>query len=86
MSIPKIDPNYTVDQLQKDGIAFLEAGQKFWEGRAKCGFSGAIAYFRDSELGTVIFTRGEYNYQLTSNIEAQGPTYTFGGLKEEPNG
>ena len=83
MSIPRKDPNYTVDQLQKDGVAFLEAGLRFWEGRAKCGMAGAVVWFKDTELGTVIFTRGEYDYKLTQNIEGHGPTYEFGGLKSE---
>lgn len=83
MSIPRLDPSYTVDQLQKDGIEFLKAGQKFWEGRAKCGMGGAVVWFKDAHLGTVIFTRGEYDYNLTQNIDNQGPTYEFGGLKDE---
>ena len=83
MSIPRIDPNYTVEQLQADGIAFLEAGLRFWEGRAKCGMGGAIAWFKDSERGTAIFTRGEYDYQLTANIEGQEPVYEFGGTKPD---
>ncbi len=83
MSIPRIDPTYTVVDLQRDGREFLAAGLKFWEGRAKCGMSGAIAWFKDSRQGTCIFTRGEYNYKLTDNIEAHGPVYSFGGLQSD---
>ena len=82
MSIPRPDPTYTVKHLHRDGKAFLKAGLKFWEGRAKAGMSGAIAYYKDSELGMVIFTRGEYTKQLLSNIEGQGPVYIFGGSKD----
>jgi len=81
MSIPRKDPTYTVDMLHEDGKAFLAAGLKFWEGRAKAGMSGAIAYYKDSDLGMVIFTRGEYSQQLVDNIEGQGPVYIFGGSK-----
>ena len=83
MTIPKRDPNYTVDMLHTDGVAFLKAGQAFWEGRAKCGMSGAIAWFKDSNLGMVVFTRGEYSQQIVNNIEAQGPIYQFGGSKDD---
>lgn len=81
MSIPKVDPNYTVKHLHRDGQAFLKAGMKFWEGRAKCGMDGAIAWYKDSCMGTVIFTRGEYDYKLTANIENHGPVFIFGGLQ-----
>ena len=81
-SIPRVDPSYTVAMLQADGKAFLRAGRKFWEGRAKCGMPGAIAYYKDSALGMVIFTRGEYGQHLLNNIEAQGPVYIFGSSKE----
>ncbi len=43
---------------------------------------GAIAYYKDSDLGMVIFTRGEYSQQLLGNIEGQGPVYIFGSTKE----
>lgn len=82
MSIPRKDPSYTVEQLHKDGQAFLKAGLKFWEGRAKCGMSGAIAWYKDSAKGTVIFTRGEYSQVLTNNIENQGPIFQFGSSIE----
>lgn len=81
MSIPRIDPSYTTEDLYKDAKAFLKAGMKFWKGRAKLGMSGAVVWYKD-EGGTVIFTRGEYDYKLTNNIEAQGPVYVFGELKE----
>lgn len=83
MSIPQRDPNYTIDMLHDDGVAFLKAGLKFWEGRHKAGMSGAIAWFKDSNEGMVLFTRGEYSQQIVNNIEAQGPIYQFGGMKDE---
>lgn len=82
MSIPRSDPSYTVVDLHKDGQAFLKAGQRFWEGRAKAGMSGATAWYKDGDLGMVIFTRGEYAQQLINNIEAQGPVFHFGSTKE----
>lgn len=82
MSIPRVDPNYTVDKLHEDGQDFLAAGLKFWEGRAKAGMSGAIAWYKDSNHGMVIFTRGEYSQQLINNIENQGPVYIFGSSIE----
>jgi len=82
MSIPKRDPNYTVKDLHKDARKFLKAGLRFWEGRAKAGMDGAIAYYYDSNLGMVVFTRGEYHQQILGNIEAQGPVYHFGSSKE----
>lgn len=82
MSIPRVDPKYTAKDLRREGEAFLKAGLKFWEGRAKFGESGAIAWYKDSNKGMVIFTRGEYSQQLVSNIENQGPVYMFGGTKE----
>lgn len=83
MSIPRIDPTYTIEDLHKDGEAFLNAGLKFWEGRAKAGMGGATVWFKDAGAGMVIFTRGEYAQQLVNNIENQGPTYTFGGTKDD---
>lgn len=82
MSIPRKDSSYTVEQLHKDGQAFLKAGLKFWEGRARCGMGGAIAWYKDSNKGTVIFTRGEYSQNLTNNIENQGPVFQFGSSIE----
>ena len=82
MSIPRKDPNYTVDQLHKDAQVFIEAGLRFWEGRAKAGMDGAIAWYKDSSKGTVIFTRGEYSQQLINNIENQGPVFKFGSSVE----
>jgi hypothetical protein len=82
MSIPRLDPNYTVEQLHKDAQEFLAAGLRFWEGRAKAGMSGAIAWYKDSNKGMVIFTRGEYSRQLVDNIENQGPVYSFGSSIE----
>ena len=82
MSIPRRDPKYTIEDLHKDGLKFLKAGLKFWEGREKAGMGGAIAWFKDPQHGMVIFTRGEYAQQLVNNIEAQGPTYQFGGMKD----
>lgn len=82
MSIPRIDPTYTVQNLHDDGMAFLEAGLRFWEGRAKMGMSGAVVWFKDSDEGLVIFTRGEYSQQLVQNIENQGNVYTFGWTKD----
>lgn len=82
MSIPRKDPKYTVDDLHKDAQAFLKAGLKFWEGRAKAGMSGATAWYKDSNKGMVIFTRGEYSQQLVNNIEGQGPVYNFGSTIE----
>lgn len=82
MSIPKLDPTYTVENLHRDGKAFMEAGLKFWEGRAKAGMSGATAWYKDSNLGMVIFTRGEYADQLVNNIENQSPVFEFGSTKE----
>ena len=83
MSIPRVDPNYTVKDLHKDGQAFLKAGLKFWEGRAKAGMNGAVAWYKDTSKGTVIFTRGEYDYKLMENIEGHCPVYTFGSSKED---
>lgn len=82
MNIPKVDANYTVEQLHKDAQEFLTAGLKFWEGRAKAGMSGATAWYKDSNKGMVIFTRGEYSDLLVSNIEHQGPIYSFGSSIE----
>lgn len=83
MSIPRRDPNYTMADLERDGVAFMEAGKKFWEGRAKAGMSGAVAWFKDSNEGMVVFTRGEYSQQIVANIENQGPVYMFGGTKDD---
>lgn len=82
MTIPKRDPTYTVNDLHRDGKAFMRAGLKFWEGRVKAGESGAVAWYKDSALGIVIFSRGEYSQQLVQNIENQGPVFQFGSSRE----
>lgn len=83
MPIPRRDPTYTLEHLYKDAQDFLAAGMKFWEGRAKAGMDGAVVWYKDSAIGTVIFTRGEYDWQLTKNIENSQPTVILGASKDE---
>lgn len=78
MSIPRYDASLTMADLQKAANSFLEAGLQFWEIRHKMALSGAVVWYKDSSQGTVIFTRGEYDYKLTANIEENGPTIQFG--------
>lgn len=78
MSIPRVDPSFTMDDLLAAGNEFLAAGLKFWEIRQKVGLDGAVVWYKDSTQGTAIFTRGEYDYKLTANIENFGPTIQFG--------
>lgn len=79
MSIPRLDPTITVEQLSECGQKFLDAGFAYWEMMQKVkGLGGAIAWIDNTDGHMVIFTRGEYSQQLVSNIERQGPTFKFG--------
>jgi len=55
----------------------------FWEMRAKLGMDGAVVWYKHSDIGTAIFTRGEYDYKLTENIERCGPVVFFGVAEGE---
>lgn len=83
MSIPRKDPNFTEADFLLVAEEFLAAGMKFWEARHKFGLSGAVVWYKNTDIGTAIFTRGEYDYQLTAAIENQGQTVFFGSAKGE---
>lgn len=83
MSIPRIDPNYTMDDLNKVGQKLLEAAQEYWEAAHKAGISGAIIWLSDTDGKTVIFTRGEYKQTIMNNIDRLGPTKHFGAMTDE---
>lgn len=75
--IPRRDPNFTMDDLQKVGAKLLSAGLEYWEAAHKAGIDGAVIWVQGDE-GMSIFTRGEYRHQLLSNIERMGPVKSFG--------
>lgn len=83
MSIPRIDPNMTMKELDKEGALFLKAGKRYWEAAHKAGISGAVIWLDDTEGFGVIFTRGEYKQQIIGNIERMGPTRSFGAMTDE---
>lgn len=79
MSLPKIDPDFKITELQTLGDAFLQAGKAYWEGMHKARMGGALAWIEDPAIGLVIFTRGEYRETLLHNIPEIGPVYHLGG-------
>lgn len=79
MSLPRLDPTITVEQLNECGQKLLDAAYAYWEMCNKINkLGGAVVWLEDGTKGMVIFTRGEYGRQLVSNIERQGPVFTFG--------
>lgn len=79
MSLPKLDPTITVEQLSECGQRFLEAGYAYWEMCNKIKkLGGAVQWVNNEQGYMAIFTRGEYAQQLVANIERQGPVFNFG--------
>ena len=83
MSTPRIDPTFTMADLEAVGAKLLDAAQAYWEAAHKAGISGAIIWLEDFDGRLVIFTRGEYRHQLMQSIERMGPTRQFGVAKDE---
>ena len=84
MSIPRIDPSFTTEDLSKVGDAFLEAGRNYWEAAHKAGMNGAIIWLTSVSGELVMFTRGEYRETLLINIDyVGGPGRSFGASGDE---
>jgi len=84
MSIPKVDPNFTLDMLQEVGKEFLDAGYKYWEAMHKSGVPcGAVCWLTDLDGRMAIFTRGEYRDTIMRNIEKIGRVTHFGAVDDE---
>jgi hypothetical protein len=79
MSLPRLDPTITVEQLEECGQRFLEAGYAYWEMMNKIKkLGGAVAWITNGDGHMVIFTRGEYSDTLLRNIDRLGPSFQFG--------
>lgn len=83
MSIPRRDPNFTMQDLSKVGEKFLAAGFEYWEAAHKAGIDGAIIWLSDTNGYTCLFTRGEYKQTLLNNVDRIGPTTSFGSMKDD---
>lgn len=84
MSIPRKDPNFTMEDLRKAADKFREAGLEYWEATHKAGIpSGAVVWIQCEDGAFCLFTRGEYRHVLLKNIDALGPTMMFGVTKDE---
>lgn len=82
MSIPRVDKNYTMKELEEVGKEFLAVGLKYWEASHKAGIQGAIVWLTDLDGALVLYTRGEYRQRLLLNVDAIGPTRYFGVTKD----
>lgn len=82
MSIPRPDPNFTMEMLEEELALFLAAGRRYWEAAHKAGIGGAIIWGADSNDGLVLFTRGEYKSQILYNIPMLGKAVEFGAVKK----
>jgi hypothetical protein len=78
MSIPRIDPNFTVAELSKIGEEFLDAGRRYWEAAHRAGINGAVIWLTSSSGEFALFTRGEYRHIIMQNIEPLGAMHSFG--------
>lgn len=56
------------NDIYKKGIALLEAAQDYWQACYDSGGTGAVKYLTDEHGRMVVFTRGEYRYELFKNI------------------
>lgn len=83
MSVPKVDPNFTLDDLRKVAAVFTEAGFAYWEAAHKAGMHGAIMWVTSEDGAMVLYTRGEYQQQILNNIARTGPTTSFGAMKAD---
>lgn len=83
MTTPRVDPDFTTKDLDKECAIFLKAGYRYWEAMHKAGMGGAVVWCNDTAGFGCVFTRGEYTSQLMANIERLGPIHTFGTMKDE---
>jgi hypothetical protein len=86
MSVPRIDPKFTLKDLSHVGEKFLDAGNDYWAAAHKAGIGGAIMWLTSESGAMVIYTRGEYKDSLLANIERQGPTTSFGAMTDGETG
>lgn len=83
MSIPKIDPKFTVKALAKAGEEFLEARLRYWEAAHKAGIGGAVMWLTAENGAMVMYTRGEYRQTILANVYRLGPTLEFGAMTDD---
>lgn len=82
MSIPRRDPNFTMDDLEKVAAEFLAAGKKYWEAAHKAGIVGAVIWVENAEKGFVLYSRGEYKNTILQNIPGLGNERSFGAIDD----
>lgn len=84
MSIPRIDPNFTSEDLRRAADKFMDAGYEYWEACHKSGIiGGALIWVTDASGRMAMFTRGEYRHVLLKNVDEIGQTtYAFGGVAD----
>ena len=82
MSIPRIDPEFTVEDLKEAADKFMEAGYAYWEACHKASFhgGGALVWCSDTNGRMVMFTRVEYRHTLLENVHKIGNPIEFGAL------
>lgn len=83
MSVPRVDPKFTLNKLQKAADKFRDAGYAYWEAYCKSGRDGAVVWVEMDDGSLVVFSRGEYRQQIVGNIERLGPITTFGSMKDD---
>lgn len=84
MSIPRVDPNFTAEDLREAADKFIEAGYEYWEACHKSGLVGGAVIWCTNHEQIVIFSRGEHRATLLQNIHKLGDSiYEFGGLGDE---
>ena len=60
------------EELEQAAFAWLEAGRKYWKTAARLGRQGAVIWVKDTDGALFVFTRGEYEMQLTDLIMSLG--------------
>lgn len=79
MSIPPLDPNFTVAMLHEAANKFRDAGYEYWVACHKSGLTGGAVIWTASDSGYMaLFTRGEYRTTILKNIEPLGYSIEFG--------
>lgn len=82
MSTPRRNTKLTNKDLEKEATKFLASGRRYWEFMQRFGLGGAVSWVKDTDGFGCVFTRGEYEETIISNITRLGPTHYFGSMKE----
>ena len=72
-----------MDALREAGQVLLDAGIAYHQAAMEAERYGAVIWLTGTAGDLVIVTRGEYRERLLQNIEATGPTHSFGSTVEE---